>query len=123
MWPIVRLTASALASQFDFAFDEIEDIRLAVTELCSSCAFDSEADATSECRFGISDNQFEMSCTVSPVSGGDNVAGDEDHPLIGILELSLQILRATVDEFSIPPAENRTRTGYLRKERVPVALR
>jgi len=116
MWPVVRMTATALASQVDFPFDGIEDLRLAVTELCSSCALDASGDATCECRFEISDSQFEMHCQVSPVV--ETQPPSEDHPLMSVQDLSRQILRATVDEFEIQPANDGMRYGHLRKERV-----
>ena len=123
MWPVVRMTASALASQLDFPFEAVEDLRLAVTELCNSCAFDAGSGATCECQFEIANTHFEMHCQVSPVTESQSQPSPQEHPLMSVLDLSRQILRATVDEFEIQPANDGMRQGYLLKERISVALR
>ena len=115
MWAVVRMTASAIATRLDFSFEDIEDLRLAVTELCGSCSVGVLGDAKCECRFEISDDKFVMHCDVSPV---EDVEPDEDeYRMMSTLELSQQILEATVDRYTIDPIENGTRHGFLCKDR------
>jgi hypothetical protein len=120
MWSVVRMTASVLANQLNFTFDDIEDLRLAVTELCSSCAVGTGEGARCECQFTIGSDCLEMHCNVSPVS--DSMDPPEEGRLLTKLELSEQILLATTDEHSIGQVVSGVRQGYLRKERTPAAL-
>jgi hypothetical protein len=62
-----------------------------------------------------------MHLEVSPV--GDEEPSPSEHRVMGMLELSSQILRATVDDHSIDPLESGVRHGFLRKDCDPVALR
>ena len=120
MWAVVRMTASALATRLDFSFENVEDLRLAVTELCASCALDAAADAMCECRFDISDDRFEMYCQVSPISES-SPSGEGRLP--ATIELSKQILHATVDRYAIDPIEDGVRHGCLFKGRDPMGVR
>jgi anti-sigma regulatory factor (Ser/Thr protein kinase) len=120
MWAVARMTASALAVSLDFSFEDIEDFRLAVTELCSSCAVDADASALCECRFTVSSDAIEMHCKVSPVVATHQ--GPPAHRLKAQLELSEHILEAMVDDHEIGPVRAGARTGFLRKERVPAPI-
>jgi len=121
MWSIVRMTASVLAARLDFSFEDVEDLRLAVTELCATCAVGALVDARCEARFEISDDCFEMHLEVSPVIENDPATSDQR--IMGMLELSSQILRATVDDHAVEPLGNAVRRGHLRKDCDPAALR
>lgn len=120
MWAVVRMTASAIATRLDFSFEDIEDLRLAVTELCGSCSVGAVGDAKCECRFEISDEDFEMHCEVFPVEDVEH--HENEYKLMSTLELSQQILEATVDRYTIDPIENGVRHGSLCKLRGPVTL-
>lgn len=120
MWAVVRMTASALATRLDFSFEGVEDLRLAVTELCGSCAVDAAPDAMCECRFDISDDRFEMYCQVSPIL--ETSSGAEGR-LPSTIELSKQILHATVDRYAIDPIDQGIRHGCLFKGRDSMATR
>jgi hypothetical protein len=119
MWSIVRMTASVLAARLDLSFDGIEDLRLAVTELCSSCAVDTEVGATCDVRFEVSTDRFEMYLEVAPVR--DSAPQESEPRVMSMLELSEQILRATVDSHTIDAVEDGVRRAYLCKECDPVA--
>lgn len=121
MWAVVRMTASALATRLDFSFESVEDLRLAVTELCGSCATGALVGATCECRFAISEDQFAMHCQVSEVVETEPL--EEEHRLMSTLELSKQILQATVDSYVIDPVKEGVCHGYLCKDRDSVALK
>lgn len=118
MWSVVRIMASTLAARLEFSFDHIEDLRLAVTEICRSCALDADVNADCECRFILSADSLELHCRVAPI----RLAFSQPEPhLLSKLELAGQILQATVDEHRIEPVSNGgVRTGFLCKQRVPV---
>lgn len=121
MWSIVRMTASVLASRLELTFEDVEDLRLAVTELCSSCSVGAGPDATCEARFEISSDRFELYLDISPVETSPSPTGEEGH--LSMLELSEQILRATVDSHAIDPVQDGLRHTYLCKDSTPVELR
>jgi hypothetical protein len=121
MWSIVRMTASVLAARLELTFEEVEDLRLAVTELCSSCAVGATLDATCEARFEISSDRFELHLDISPVEESPSPTDEEGH--FSMLELSEQILRATVDDHAIDPVQQGLRHAYLSKDSSPVELR
>jgi hypothetical protein len=114
MWSIVRMTASVLASRIELSFEDVEDLRLAVTELCSSCAVGASAEATCEARFEISSDRFELHLEVAPVLESPVPVADQG--ALGLLELSDQILRATVDSHALDPVKDGLRHGFLCKD-------
>jgi hypothetical protein len=121
MWSIVRMTASVLASRIELSFEDVEDLRLAVTELCSSCAVGAAAEATCEARFEISSDRFELHLDISPVESSPAPAVEQG--AFDMLELSDQILQATVDSHAIDPVQGGLRHAYLCKDSTPSALR
>ena len=118
MWSVVRMTASALAARLDFPFEAVEDLRLAVTELCGSCALDADDDARCVCRFDLADDRIEVHCEVTPVAAMTLVPREQSPTMV---ELSKQILRATVDTYEIGSVKGGVRQGYLCKHRGPAA--
>jgi hypothetical protein len=120
MWAVARMTASAVVSRLDFTFEGIEDLRLGVTEMCSSCAVGAEADARCDVRFEVSNDRIEMYLEVAPVS--ESAISPAPNQGMSLLELSEQILLATVDSHTISPVEGGIRRGYLRKDCDAVAL-
>jgi hypothetical protein len=121
MWSIVRMTASVLAARLDLTFEDVEDLRLAVTELCSSCAVGAASEATCEARFEISGDRFELHLDISPVEASPPPTAEEGR--LSMLELSEQILRATVDEHTVDEVQDGLRHAYLCKDSTPMALR
>jgi len=122
MWSIVRMTASVLATRLELTFEEVEDLRLAVTELCSSCAIGAASNATCEARFEISSDRFELHLDISPVEASPSPTSEQGQSM-SMLELSEQILRATVDDHTIDPVQDGLRHAYLCKDSTPMALR
>jgi serine/threonine-protein kinase RsbW len=107
---LARLTAATVASRADFDIEEIEDLRLAVDELCSSLAH-AGGDGRLDLRFSIDDGQIEVSCSHR---GGSIVPGATNEGLLG--ELSARILDALVDEHG-QEMEDGQRRAWLRKRR------
>jgi len=89
---LARLVASGLGAQLNFTLDDIEDVRMAVDELCSALI-----DATSDPRgtltvqFRLDGGQLHMEAYV-PAIAGQRFAMDE---------ISTHILRAAVDRHEV----------------------
>jgi len=87
---LARLTAATVASRAGFGVEEIEDLRLAVEELCLSLV---GPDDNGRLRFAYqrADDAVTITCTFEPDGTGAATARTGD-------ELSLRILDALVDE-------------------------
>ncbi len=106
---LARMTAGALAARAEMAVDDIEDLRLAIDELCLSAVGDARGGRL-ELRYDWDDSGMEVSCTFRP-SDSDGLS-DSDRPshpgeietsgtdTVGALptDLSERILDALVDE-------------------------
>ena len=86
---LVRLTAAGLASRMGFTFDEVEDLRIAVDEVCF-LLLDESPTATIELRY-----------LASPDSIGIEGSTESNGGLPEPNDLSMQILNALVDEVAI----------------------
>jgi hypothetical protein len=91
---LARVTAAGLASRLGFTFDQIEDLRLAIDELCFGLTGPQGRPGTVHLRFLVRD-------------GGLEVEGEgrfeDDHRLSRLSELSTVILHALVDEHELLP--------------------
>jgi serine/threonine-protein kinase RsbW len=87
---LVRLTAAGLASRMGFTFDEVEDLRIAVDELCFLLVGDGEMDRTMELRYSSGEGSI-------GIVGHTRLPGPPPEPN----ELSEQILSALVDEHEV----------------------
>jgi serine/threonine-protein kinase RsbW len=108
---LARLTAATVASRAGFDVEEIEDLRLAVDELCL-LAVEGGRDGRLELRFTSGVEEIEVSCTFEPGVGG-SVPEFAEGPGDG---LSGRILEALVDEHGEGHEGGRRRT-WLRKRR------
>jgi len=86
---LARVTAAGLAGRLGFSYDEVEDLRLAIDELCFGLTGPTGRHGTVELRYSFSDEGL-------VVEGQGRF--DDDIPLIGLSELSTVILGALVDE-------------------------
>jgi serine/threonine-protein kinase RsbW len=89
---LVRLTAAGLASRMGFTFDEVEDLRIAVDELCFLLLGHGEGDVsrTMELRYSAGRDSI-------AIEGHTELTDAPPEPS----ELSLQILGALVDEHEV----------------------
>lgn len=87
---LVRLTAAGLASRAGFTFDEVEDLRIAVDELCFPMVAHGEESRTMELR-------YESGRDYIAILGETTLSGPAPEPN----ELSERILSALVDEHSV----------------------
>jgi|GEM_PF-2323175 hypothetical protein len=115
---LARLAVSVYASRFDFGVDDIEDLRLAVGELCIACSAGATPASRLTLRFDHDRAALRVECTVTAVESDE----DEDtaNPLLGGLspgELSRRILAELVDEHRIDPVASGTRHGHIEMRR------
>lgn len=113
---LARMSTSALASQLSFGIDEIEELRLAIDELCSSCAAGAEEGARVELVFTLIDDVIEIHCTVSPVR---ETQEDEvyDFALLSQHLLAERILDALTDAHGITRVAPSICEGWIRRRR------
>ncbi len=94
---LVRMTAAAVASRADFGYDQIEDLRLAIDELCLTVCGESAIDGRLQLLFKWGDDAIEVVGVYEADDAGRGPRRD-----LGVAqqasELSERILDALVDE-------------------------
>jgi serine/threonine-protein kinase RsbW len=90
---LARVTASGLASRMGFTVDEVEDLRLAIDELCFALTGSPPPAGTVELRYSVDRGALE-------VRGFGHFNGAVSLPLT-LTELSERILDALVDEHEL----------------------
>jgi anti-sigma regulatory factor (Ser/Thr protein kinase) len=111
---LARLVASAISTRVGFDIEELEDLRLAVGELCLLALQGSDArHGDLRLEFTVSAEAFDIGCTLVgavPAALTAEADGDEAD------ELSEQILAALVDEHGRQQEDGSVR-AWLRKRR------
>ena len=113
---LVRLTAAGLASRLSFTFDEVEDLRIAVDELCHLLLM--AEDPTDAAASGLSrtiELCYRSDTDLIRIDGSTQHEGEIPEPG----ELSLQILTALVDNVALDQEDGRI-AFHLTKQREPV---
>jgi hypothetical protein len=121
---LARLVASAISTRVGFDIEELEDLRLAVGELCLLALQGSDArHGDLRLEFTVSAASLDIGCTLvgavpaasmADVDGSDVDGSDVDGAEAD--ELSEQILAALVDEYGREQADGSVR-AWLRKRR------
>ena len=91
---LVRVVASGLASRLGFSIDAVEDVRLAVDELCWTVASKAGPASTLVVRFVILEGAFSVEGHLQ-AAGGD---APEGGPLSALSE---RILSTLVDDYAL----------------------
>ena len=91
---VARLTAAGLAGRLGFSFDEIEDVKIAVDELCFALVGSKGRDGRLTVTYRLDDGALAIEGEGAFRGAG---AGSEPAPS----ELSAQILAAVVDEHEL----------------------
>jgi serine/threonine-protein kinase RsbW len=107
---LVRLTAAGMASRLGFTFDEVEDLRIAVDELCYHLLGDSDAVIPSDAR--TMDLIYSAEVDSITITGRTGLSGAVPEPS----DLSEQILDALVDEHEVSGTDGMI-TFRLKKQR------
>lgn len=90
---LVRMTAAAVASRADFGYDQIEDLRLAIDELCLAVSGEDPTEGRLQLLFKWSEDAIEVVGVYEPEQERRVVAAAQPAS-----ELSERILDALVDE-------------------------
>ena len=103
----VRLTASSIAGRLKFAIDEIEDIKVAVSEACIFIIRELSASGKSEFKitFILSKNMIEIMLFCSAV-----IQRKAD-------DIGIHMIRAVVDHFEISLDQNDCTVLVMKKKR------
>jgi serine/threonine-protein kinase RsbW len=106
---VVRLVAAGLAARLSFTFEDIEDLKIAVDELCAYLTGPQGRPGDLELAFKVSDRSIEL---VGTARLGDN------QPVRGKLtELSRMILDTVTDEASLEAGDGLPTIRLLKRTR------
>ncbi|MHB1583776.1 MAG: ATP-binding protein [Acidimicrobiales bacterium] len=111
---LARLTAATLATRVGFDVEEIEDLRLAVEELCLSLVRSGDDGRLRLCYTREGDDRIAIECSFEPAPGSQGHGPPVD-------DLSLRILDALVDEHGRSQEDGHNR-AWLRKRRSRTAV-
>lgn len=106
---LARVTAAGLASRLGFTYDEVEDLRLAIDEICFGITGSKGMDGILELDFALG-------------TDGLTVRGYGNFPAPGpvrLSELSEVILNALVDEHSVDDGADGPRFYLYKRRRAP----
>jgi serine/threonine-protein kinase RsbW len=103
---LARVTAAGLASRLGFTFDEVDDLRLAIDELCFALIGARGRQGTVQLRYLVLDDGIEV------VGTGHFV---DDGPAPTLHDFSEQILDALVDEHALSGGEVRPEFRLLKR--------
>ena len=105
---LARLTAAGLASRLGFSFDEVEDLRIAVDELCYLLVGPDGRPGQIVLRFAMDGSGLVI------VGEGPSGSGQPE-----FAELSEQILAAIVDEYGVTKADGTITFRMVRHQTEP----
>jgi serine/threonine-protein kinase RsbW len=107
---LARITAAGLASRLGFTLDEVEDLRLAIDELCFSLTGPHGRAGRLELCYLLRDGTIE-------IRGDGRFADSESVP--GASRLSTVILDALVDEHELNAEEGHARFRLVKRRTSP----
>jgi serine/threonine-protein kinase RsbW len=114
---LARLVSSAISARAGFDIEDLEDLRLAVGELCLLALQGGDArHGELRLEFACTDETLDISCTLIGAGPEAEVWSGDDEAR----QLSEQILGALVDEHGRDEEDGQVRT-WLRKRRGPLA--
>ena len=105
---VARLTAAGLASRLGFSFDEIEDVKIAVDELCFALVGSKGRPGTLTVVYRLHDRVLE-------IEGEGRFTANGTEPAAAPSDLSAQILAAVVDEHEITRDGDATRFRLVKR--------
>jgi hypothetical protein len=103
-----RMTAAAVANHGGFDVEEIEDIRLAVEELCLA-AFEGRGPGRLHLQFAVRINSLEVDCRFEPETDGADVVDPRNE---FASQLTEQLLSALADEHGTDVDSGEPRTWF-----------
>jgi hypothetical protein len=110
-----RMTAAAIASQGGFDVEDVEDVRLAIEELCLA-AFEGRGPGRLYLHLGFRGSTLEVECTFEPE--GDSAATPEPRGELAT-QLTEQLLSALTDSHGIDVVAGRPRAWFHKQHHDP----
>ena len=107
---LARVTAAGLASRLGFSFDEVEDLRLAIDELCYGLTGPKGRPGTVEIRYHLSPELL--------IIEGEGTFGADTKPIV-LTELSEIMLSALVDEHQLSTGADGPRFRLVKRAQAP----
>jgi len=98
---LARVTASGLASRLGFSYDEVEDLRLAIDELCFILIGSRGRAGTVELRYAMIPGALEVEGVGRFTDIETNGAGADNTAELTLAAFSQQILSALLDEHAV----------------------
>ncbi len=115
---LLRMAVASVASNIGFDLDTIADLRVALDELCNSCALGATDASVMRLACYWSQEGIYVECSVSNLGSAQALREDEDLPPgMRQNELSEGILAALVDGYGISELDHQSRQAWLRKRR------
>jgi hypothetical protein len=105
-----RLVAAAVAARCDFDYDELEDIKLAIEELCLA-AFEGRGPGRLAIRLALHSEALEVDCVFEPADGAP--LGESRRSEVAA-QLTEQLLDALADEHGTDETGGVRRTWFRR---------
>ncbi len=102
---LVRVVASGLASRLGFQIDAVEDVRLAVDELCWTVVSRVDSTSTLAVRFVILEGAFAVEARLQPGPGAE-----ADGAVLSAL--TERILSTLVEDYSLLPPTDGAGAGF-----------
>jgi serine/threonine-protein kinase RsbW len=112
---MTRILAAGVASRIGFTLDEVDDLRIAIDEVCFSLVGPSGRDGTVNVRYQILPDGLLVE------GEGHFVDGSQHQPLLS--PLSMQILRAVTDECDLETGLDGPTFRLLKRRRLGSAER
>jgi serine/threonine-protein kinase RsbW len=116
---LARLVTAVISSRAGFDIEELEDLRLAVGELCLLALQGSDPrQGDLQLEFTVTDDSFEVVCTLLGAASADEPLSSER---VEVDELGEQILAALVDAYGRESHDGSVRAWLRKHRRGPVA--
>ena len=110
-----RMTAAAIASQGKFDVEDVEDVRLAIEELCLA-TFEGRGPGRLNLHLGFRGSNLEVECTFEPE--GDSATTPVPRSELA-MQLTEQLLSALADEYGIDEEAERPRAWFRKQHHDP----
>ncbi len=98
---LARVTASGLASRLGFTYDEVEDLRLAIDELCFILIGSRGRAGSVELRYAMVSGALEVEGVGSFTDADSNGHGLDNSTEMVLAAFSQQILSALLDDYAV----------------------